>query len=168
LTVRKGLAENGEMVRVDVFEKNKKYYLIPIYVWQFTKKELPNRAISANQPEEQWPVMDESYNFKFSLYKDDLISVNSCGEPEDEKMGYFLSCHRGTGALKIISTDRTKCWNNKNELSGIGARTLKSFKKYQVDLLGKHYEVKKEKRVGIIKKNVMANNNGVKSGQAVS
>ena len=34
-------------VEVDVFAKEGKYYLVPIYVADFAKEELPNRAIVA-------------------------------------------------------------------------------------------------------------------------
>lgn len=161
LPVRKGIADNGEMVRIDVFEKKGKFYLVPIYVADFTKKELPNHAIAANTLEVNWPVIDSAYNFKFSLFKDDLIQINSTGKPEDSKMGYFTGCHRGTGAINIDLPDRTASFKS------IGARNLKLFKKFQVDLLGNYFEITNEKRVGVIRKNVMANNTGFKAVPAV-
>ncbi|GHT06623.1 hypothetical protein AGMMS5026_10570 [Endomicrobiia bacterium] len=54
IEVRKGLAERGEMVRVDVFIKDKKYYLVPIYVSDFKNKDLPNKAIAALKFENEW------------------------------------------------------------------------------------------------------------------
>ena len=53
--VRNGIADNGGMIRVDVFsKKNKKgkdeFYLVPVYLADFGKQ-LPNKAIVAHKPE---------------------------------------------------------------------------------------------------------------------
>lgn len=69
------IAENASMIRVDVFEKENKYYLVPIYVSDFAKKELPNKAIVANKSEAEWIEMTEEYIFKFSLYPNDLVKI---------------------------------------------------------------------------------------------
>ena len=73
--VQKGLAANGNMVRVDVFTKDDKYYLVPIYVAHMVKDKLPNKAIKANKPENEWLEMDKNYIFKFSLYPNDMILI---------------------------------------------------------------------------------------------
>ena len=70
-----GSADNGSMVRVDVFYvKNEGYYLVPIYVVDTIKDKLPNKAIVANKPYEEWRVMSDN-DFKFSLYPNDLIYI---------------------------------------------------------------------------------------------
>ena len=91
-------------------------------------------------------MIDESFEFKFSLSKDTLIAVNKTGKPEDEILGYYNSCHRSTGALNLEAYDGSIKW------SGIGAKTLSYIKKYYVDIFGYRYEVKKEKRLEIKKK----------------
>ena len=53
-----GIADNATMVRVDVFEKGGKYYLVPIYSWQVAKGILPDRAIIAFKDEEDWQLID--------------------------------------------------------------------------------------------------------------
>ena len=42
----KGAANNDSMVRVDVFLSGGKYYLVPIYVADTLKPELPNKAVT--------------------------------------------------------------------------------------------------------------------------
>ena len=70
-----GVADNDSMVRVDVFfVKGEGYYLVPIYVADTLKKKLPNRAVVANKPYEQWKVMDDK-DFQFSLYGNVHIMV---------------------------------------------------------------------------------------------
>lgn len=146
ILVHNGFANNDSMPRVDVFsKKNKKgkeeFYLVPIYVSDFAKGVLPNKAISSGK--DGWIEMDNSYEFKFSLYNDNLISFNKTDNIKDEIIGYFRGVDRSTGAMTIISVDKSS--NNYRP----GAKTLCSFKKYQVDVLGNYHEVKKEKRQDI-------------------
>ena len=135
------ITENASMVRVDVFERNKQFYLVPIYVSDFVKKQLPNKAIVQNKKETEWIEMDENYEFKFSLYPNDLIKIKKKGE--NEQFLYYQSTHRGTGAINTITV------NGEEKKTGIGAKTLEIFEKYEVDMLGNISKVKKEFRKGV-------------------
>lgn len=138
--VQKGLAANGNMVRVDVFTKDDKYYLVPIYVAHMVKDKLPNKAIKANKPENEWLEMDENYIFKFSLYPNDMIVIKK--KKEEPIYCYYNSTHRNTGAINVILHDGSK------RIEGIGIQNLDIFEKYEVDVLGNYHKVKKEKRKG--------------------
>ena len=137
----KSIAENASMVRVDVFEKDNKYYLVPIYVSDFAKKYLPNKAIVANKSEENWIEMTEDYNFKFSLYPNDLVKIKK--KNEKEFYAYYNSTHRGTGNINLLLP------NGEKNLEGVGIKTAEIFEKYQVDILGNINKVKSEKREGV-------------------
>lgn len=142
IKIRGGLANNGLMLRTDVFvKKNKKgkdeFYLVPIYLSDMGK-DLPNKAIVAHKAEEQWPELDETYQFKFSLYMDDLLKIK---KGEKEILGYFNGTDRAVAAISLTSHDRS------NNFRGIGVKTLDQFRKYQVDPLGRIAEVKKETRL---------------------
>ena len=129
-----GIADNATMVRVDVFEKGGKYYLVPIYSWQVAKGILPDRAVVAYADEEDWTVIDESFRFKFVLYSNDLIKVTA---KKNVFFGYFVSLNRATGAIdiRVHDTDNTK---GKNGIfQSVGIKTALSFQKYQIDELGK-------------------------------
>ena len=129
-----GIADNATMVRVDVFEKGGKYYLVPIYSWQVAKGILPDRAVVAYADEEDWTVIDESFRFKFVLYSNDLIKVTA---KKNVFFGYFVSLNRATGAIdiRVHDTDNTK---GKNGIfQSVGVKTALSFQKYQIDELGK-------------------------------
>ena len=145
--LKHGIALNDAMPRVDLFQNKKtgKYYLVPIYVSDFVKEKLPNRAIVAgNKP---WIEMDDEYEFKFSFYKRDLIEVKTKKTAKKESvqiLGYYDSTHSGTANLTIKSHD------GKEELN-LGSQNLVFIKKYQVDHLGNYVEVKSEKRQGSIK-----------------
>lgn len=138
--VQKGIAANGNMVRVDVFTKDDKYYLVPIYVADMTKDKLPNKAIKAAKPESEWLEMDENYTFKFSLYPNDMIVIKK--KNEEPIYCYYTSTHRRTGSINTILPDGSSV------IEGIGVQNLEIFDKYEVDVLGNFYKVKKEIRKG--------------------
>ena len=128
-----GIADNATMVRVDVFEKGDKYYLIPIYSWQVAKGILPDRAVVQGKDEEDWTVMDDSFEFKFVLYANDLIKVQL---KKDSFFGYFIGLDRATGQISLRHHDLDKS-KGKDGIYRIGVKTALSFQKYQIDELGK-------------------------------
>jgi CRISPR-associated endonuclease Csn1 len=160
--VRGGLADNGEMLRVDIFSKSDKFYMVPIYLKDLIEFNIPNKAIKQNTPESEWPVMDERSNFMFSLHKNDLLEIYTGlgklevfeaknGEPTKNKIilegeyfrGYFKGADRALGSIKIESHDRS--WIHPK----LYIMNLDNFKKLQVDVLGEIFEVKREQRHGL-------------------
>lgn len=142
ILVRGGLANNGSMLRTDVFvKKNKKgkdeFYLVPIYLSDMGK-ELPSKAIVPLKFEDEWLQIDDNFSFKFSLYMDDLVKVK---KGEKEIFGYFKGTGRTTGSITIEAPDRSII------TPSIGVKTQDAFKKYSVDPLGNYTEVKHESRI---------------------
>ena len=159
IPVRGGLANNGSMLRTDVFvKKNKKgkdeFYLVPIYLSDM-RKELPNKAVVPLKFEDEWVQLDDSYTFKFSLYMDDLVKVKK-GDNE-AIFGYFKGTNRCTGAITIEAADRSKKYD------GVGVKTQDSFRKYSVDPLGDITEIKHETRMPLT--HVKPNAQGYKKKQ---
>lgn len=74
IPVRGGIAKNDTMLRVDVFTKAGKFHLVPVYVHHRVTG-LPNRAIVAFKDEHEWTLIDESFDWCFSLYPNDLVKV---------------------------------------------------------------------------------------------
>lgn len=149
VNVRGGSAVRS-MVRVDVFSKpNKKgldeYYFVPIYRNDvFTRDKVlnaapPNCAIVANKPEMDWPKIDDTYTFKFSIVSFSLVEVVSAKGAIT--FGYFRNLDSSTGAIAISAPEHSTALYPR-----IGGKTLKSFKKLRVDRLGNIHEVKQEKR----------------------
>lgn len=148
VSVRGGAAERGEMTRIDVFRKANKrgkpeYFLVPIYPHQVADRsqwpQPPNQAVTANKPEEEWPTIDASHTFLWSLYPLCWVEVQKADGEIIE--GYFRGMSRNTGAI-LISPHQT----NTVVREGIGAKTLASFRKFAVDRLGKRHEIEKETR----------------------
>ena len=138
------IAENASMVRVDVFEKDNKFYLVPIYVSDFVKKELPNKAIVAYKDEEDWIEMTDEYKFKFSLYPNDLVRIKKKGEKE--VLTYYKETDRSNAGITVLINPNV-CGNKST--TKYGTKTLEKFEKYQVDVLGNIFKIKKEKREGV-------------------
>ena len=145
---RGGIVDNASMVRLDVFEKkNKKgvaqFYLVPIYTHQIADKkqymEPPKGIISsAGKPEKDWDQIDETYTFRFSLYPFSYIELDRRGEILE---GYYRSCDRAGGKL-TISDQKSRTL----ETTSIGAKTLRSFRKFHIDRFGQKHEIKQEQR----------------------
>jgi len=153
IRVNKGYAEIGEMVRADVFTDDKgKNYVVPIYAVDiFSKKPLPDKYVpdDGKPPHEQWPSVGDM-KFKFSLFKDDLISIN-------DKMYYVSFFEAATANVNVKNIDgsifsdkigaqdpytKKICYRPKSKTR----RCI--LKKYSVDMLGNYKEILQEKRIG--------------------
>ncbi len=145
-----GSVDRADMVRVDVFSKPNargkiEYYLVPIYRTDVYSRDAvvaaapPNQAVRAYKHENEWPVIGDEYQFLFSLHSFSLIEVT---RPNGEVIqGYFRGLDRSTGAISL-----SKHKDSLSLVRGIGAKTLLSFKKFNVDRLGCVHEVKLETR----------------------
>lgn len=146
--IRDGAAERGEMVRVDVFrKKNKKgfweFSLIPIYPHQIADAAdwpmPPNKTVQGGKDEADWPEVSAEHEFIWSIYPLSFLEIEkSDGTSID---GYFRGLDRSTGALAVSPHFSRQVLER-----GIGAKTLRSFKKVVVDRLGRRFEVKRELR----------------------
>lgn len=153
-----GAAENSTMFRVDVFEKNGKFYLCPIYMSDVYAHKLPNKVIEIGK---DWSVIDDSFNFKFSLYKNDLVKVtsrnqivlsknfkNDKSEKPDKIISnkfllYYISTGISVASVKLVTHDN--CY----KVDSLGVKTLENLEKYYVDITGKIYKAPKEERKSI-------------------
>lgn len=142
--VRGGIANNGAMLRVDIFTKGGKFFAVPLYVADTVKKELPNRAVAQGKLENEWPIMDETYNFLFSLHGNDWVRVSFKNEPLKE--GYFSGLHRAIGTISIWAHDRNSTVGKEGQMQGIGIKTALSVEKLHVDMLGNLHRARHEIR----------------------
>ncbi len=153
----RGFVKNDKMVRVDIYNKAGKYYVIPIYVANTVKPGLPNRAVKAHAPETDWRVMDDK-DFLFSLYQNDLLYLESNKGitlwkiKKDENgtenkrvvhslLAYYNSMNRNSAAIEGETSDGAFKFEN------LGIQNLKKLEKRQVDLLGYVTKVGKEHRM---------------------
>lgn len=137
VVVGTGVAANGDMLRIDVFQKKDGYYWVPIYVADTVKPTLPNKACIAFKQHDLWQEMDDK-DFIFSLYPNDLIRyVQSKG---NEAFMYYIKSGISGATITVESHDSSKL------ISSLGVKTLKIIEKWNVDVLGNRTLIKKEKR----------------------
>lgn len=165
ILVRGGIAKNDTMLRVDVFTKAGRFHLVPVYVHHRVTG-LPNRAIVAFKDEEEWTLIDESFEWCFSLYPNDLLQVTQ--RSGETVFGYYRGCHSGTGALNIALHDRFAFGEKTTSLAcfkkdpnkpipndklglieGVGVKMAAKLEKFHVDTLGNIYPAPPEKRRGL-------------------
>lgn len=129
-----GLVAKQGLVRIDIYYKEDKYYTVPVYRYQIAAKKIPRKAVVANKSEDEWELLDESYKFKFSLYKNDLIEVKFINK--GNILGYFDSFDRANGSIAIKAHDSSYKIR-------VGIKIgVAEFNKYEVDVLGYYYKVK--------------------------
>lgn len=149
IEVRGGIANNGDMLRLDIFRKAGKYYAVPIYVHDRARGILPDRAAVAFKPESEWVVMDDSFEFLFTLQANDWIRVvKRDGDLID---GYYVGFDRSSAVLTVGVHDRFPNRDNGHsgkdkpvypdlpldgQWRGVGIKTASAVEKFEVDLLG--------------------------------
>ena len=79
----RAIADNGDIVRVDLFKKEKKYHAVNIYAWQVAKGILSQETTTGL-------VIDESYIFQFSLFKNDLVKIPNPNNKSEYLFAYFI------------------------------------------------------------------------------
>ena len=145
IPIRGGIAKNDSMLRVDVFSKSEKFYLVPVYVHHQVAG-LPNRAIAAHKDEDEWPTIDEGYAFVFSMHPNDLIRVT---QKLGVFLGYYGGCDRGSGNINLWAHDRSQTVGKEGLHRGIGVKTAITVEKLHVDVLGNIYPAPPETRHGL-------------------
>lgn len=135
---REGFANNGEMIRIDLFRKKGRrgqyeYYMIPVYVHQLAGRGLPNRVVKGGVPENEWPELDETYQFMFSVYPGEYLELVESDSSILE--GYFVTADRAGGKVTVRRHDR----GDSKERKGI--KSLQLIRKFKVDVLGNKREI---------------------------
>ena len=130
-------ASNGGMVRTDIYSRDGKFYMVPVYAKDVADKRLPLRACVAAKAEKDWREMTADYRFLFSLTPDCyVLTENRKGEVKE---GYFAGANRNTSAISL-----SLAHDKQNVIQGIGITTLKRFEKYRVDRFGRLSLVRRE------------------------
>lgn len=152
----KAVAHNDSMVRVDLFTKANQFYLVPIYVADTLKNELPNRASTVGKVCADWTIIDSTYSFLFSLYSNDVVRISHKkgfpvkinGEKNMLKQIYFYykAMNISTAAINGLAHDGSF------KIESLGVKTLVNIEKYEVDILGNLFKVKHETRQSFSRK----------------
>ncbi|EHA3649783.1 type II CRISPR RNA-guided endonuclease Cas9, partial [Campylobacter coli] len=144
--------ENDTMVRIDIFKKQNKFYAIPIYTMDFALGVLPNKIVIAGKDKKgnpkQWQEIDESYEFCFSLHKDDLVLIQKKDMQEPEFAYYngfdisnsSICVEKHDNKFENLTDNQKLLFVNAKEGSvkaeKLGIQGLKIFEKYIITPLG--------------------------------
>ena len=116
------------------------YFLVPIYPHEIAMLAAPPmRAVQGGTEEENWPRIDSSYEFMWSMTSMTLVEV-SRSDSEIIRC-YFRSLDRNTGALTVSTVSGALPVKMR-----IGTRTLFGLTKLHVDRLGRVHKVERERR----------------------
>lgn len=150
-----GIVKNDSMIRVDLYSKGGKYYGVPVYVADLYRGVLPKKAATQRKSQNEWRVMDDTYTFEMSLFKDDLLRIESKKGIELKKkkdaefsakvqsktivddVVYYSGFDRSTVSIEI--EDTTGCYFAK----GVGIQKVGKITKCEIDVLGNVQEIKK-------------------------
>lgn len=151
-----GAAENGRgtMHRIDVFEKNGKFYICPVYMADVYAHKLPNKVVERDK---DWTTIDNTFNFKFSLYKNDLVKVTSKKNivmnknfknpkskmPDKFEGNKLLLYYNTTNVSKPTLNAYT---NDYCYTSDLPVKSMLNIEKYYVDIMGNVYKAPEEER----------------------
>lgn len=140
---REGYAANDSMIRVDVFEKGGKFFLVPVYAFHVAKRELPDRVCTGRKCIEDWDRLDRDHHFLFSLSKNDYVVVEKRQRPLVE--GYYVGMNINNASI-ALRPHHNQAGKIKD---GIGVKTLQSITKFTVNVFGEKSRVRGEKRHGV-------------------
>ncbi len=135
-------ADQASMVRVDVFTKGGRFYLVPVYAWQLAAlASAPSRAIRNLADEKDWYQIDGTFAFLWSIHPGSYLKAVAADGSKFE--GYFRSLDRSNGRVSFSPASN----GDSKAQRRFPTMTLKSFEKYHVDRLGRLHRIDKEPRL---------------------
>ncbi|MDC3424713.1 type II CRISPR RNA-guided endonuclease Cas9 [Aquibacillus sp. 3ASR75-11] len=137
--VNGGVAQNGDLVRIDLFVKDGNYYMVPVYVMDTSLPELPNKVVTVGKGYELWKELDDTYVFQFSLHPYDLVRMVM---GEKDRFLYFSTIDIDKN--RIIFKEPNEPHEPSDRRYSI--RKIDKMEKYQVGILGDLSLVKRESR----------------------
>lgn len=150
--IQNGVANNGELVRIDIFKSPKGFVVSPLYVMDFLNKQLPIFYVDKSN---ELPL-DPDWAFQCTLQKNDYVELIASNKKSKERIftkGFYLGFDRSNGSIKLqdvieethnLNTGEVKTAQFKEKRLGI--KTLDDLRKYNITLLGEKHRVKQKKR----------------------
>ena len=110
----RGRADKDNMFRMDIFKKDGKYVVVPIFVADTVDKRrqdifYPQPTKGGKQP----VTIDDAYEFIMTLHKDDYIKITTVDDKVYE--GYIVQCNMPAGQFIIRSVDNSAVYSVKTD-----------------------------------------------------
>lgn len=152
--IQKGVANNGDMVRIDVFRSPKGFVVSPIYVMDVLTQQLPTTYVEKSKEH----PLNPDWQFQCTLQKNEYVELINTNKKSNERIktkGFYLGFDRSNGSIKLqdcveettnLKTGEVKIARCKDKHKRLGIKTLDDIQKYNLTLLGEKYRVKQKKR----------------------
>lgn len=150
--IQKGVANNGDMVRIDIFRSPKGFVVSPIYVMDVLKQQLPTTYVEKSKEH----PLDSDWQFQCTLQKNDYVELINTNKKSNQRIkiqGFYLGFDRSNGSIKLQDCVEETSSLKTGEVSTLrfkekrlGIKTLDDIQKYNLTLLGEKYRVKQKKR----------------------
>lgn len=150
--VQNGVANNGDMVRIDIFKSPEGFVISPLYVMDVLNKQLPQVYVDKSK---ERPLNPE-WKFQCTLQKNDyveLINTNKKAKERSITKGFYLGFDRSNGSIKIQDVIEEKHKLKTGEVSiaylkdkRLGIKTLDDIRKYYITLLGEKHLMRQKER----------------------
>lgn len=150
--IQKGVANNGDMVRIDIFKSHKGFVASPLYVMDFLNKQLPATYVEKSR---ELPL-EPDWAFQCTLQKNDYVELTSSNKKSKEKgimKGFYVNFDRSNVSITLQDVSEETHNLNTGEViiayfkeKRLGIKTLDDIQKYNITLLGEKHLVKQKKR----------------------
>lgn len=109
----RGRADKDNMFRMDIFKKDGKFVVVPVFVADTVDKKRQDIFYPQPTRAEQPVAIDDSYEFIMTLHKDDYIKITTA----DDKVyqGYIVQCNMPVGQFIIRSADNSPVFSVKTD-----------------------------------------------------
>ena len=109
----RGRADKDNMFRMDIFKKDGKYVVVPIFVADTVDKRRQDIFYPQPAKMEQPVAIDDTYDFVMTLHKDDYIKITTVDDKVYE--GYIVQCNMPVGQFVIRSADNSAVYSVKTD-----------------------------------------------------
>ena len=125
----------GRTIRTDVFRKDGKFYLVPVYVSDIPRWEKTGSLPMGYVPFNEKSIVDENFEFVCSLYQNDLVKVKMKRKRESKEdiFGYFDGIDVCNATVKINHPN-----GGKHHYERPCVENAISIEKFSIDILGRN------------------------------
>ena len=109
----RGRADKDNMFRMDIFKKDGKYVVVPIFVADTVDKNRQDIFYPQPPKAEQPVAIDDTYEFVMTLHKDDYIKITTTDDKVYE--GYIIKCQLPVGQFFIRNSDNSAVFSVKTD-----------------------------------------------------
>ncbi|MDE6571188.1 MAG: type II CRISPR RNA-guided endonuclease Cas9 [Alphaproteobacteria bacterium] len=100
MVLPRGRADKDNMFRMDIFKKDGKYVVVPIFVADTVDKNRQDIFYPQPAKAEKPVAIDDTYEFVMTLHKDDYIKITTKSEIEYE--GYVVKCTAASNQSQLV------------------------------------------------------------------